>query len=192
MEAHVVAWYRPYRNLESHHPLPLHPGLNNEPHSTFDSSTHTIPVRRPEVRRAPLAIAPQQLVPGMQLLWRDIVAACQRIVCDLTSDYDFAHVPRDLGNTQLRVDYSNEPGYWDEVAAAAVLDKKKRKRSLADAGHSNNRWLEEEFRVDAQADSWIGVSYRLPGTVEFTIYPGGTCPDLSTETPPGEVFDGYQ
>ncbi|KAJ2985874.1 hypothetical protein NUW58_g5301 [Xylaria curta] len=71
------------------------------------------------------------------------------IVYDLTFDYDFTRVPRDLGNTQLRIDYSNEPGYWDEVVAAAVSDKKKRKRSLADAGHSHKRWLEEEYRDDA-------------------------------------------
>lgn len=73
------------------------------------------------------------------------------VVYDLTFDYDFERVPRDLGNTQLRIDYSNEPGYWDKVVAGAVAggDKKRRKRSLADAGHSHRRWLEDEFRDDA-------------------------------------------
>jgi chitinase len=72
------------------------------------------------------------------------------VLYDLTFDYDFARVPRDLGNTQLRIDYSNEAGYWDEVVAAAASggSKKKKKRSLSDAGYSRKRWLEEEYRDD--------------------------------------------
>ena len=71
------------------------------------------------------------------------------VLYDLTFDYDFSRVPRDLGNTQLRIDYSNEKGYWNEVVAAAASNKKKRtKRSLADVGHNHKRWLEEEYRDD--------------------------------------------
>ncbi|MCJ1383203.1 hypothetical protein MMC17_006316 [Xylographa soralifera] len=50
-------------------------------------------------------------------------------IYDLTFDYNFQRVPRDLGDTQKRVDYSNEPGYWDKVVDKAAS---KRKRSLED------------------------------------------------------------
>jgi chitinase len=33
-------------------------------------------------------------------------------VYSLTFDYNFSRVPRDLGDTQMRIDYSNEAGYW--------------------------------------------------------------------------------
>ncbi|GAP85921.1 putative glycosyl hydrolases family 18 protein [Rosellinia necatrix] len=70
------------------------------------------------------------------------------IVYDLTFDYDFTRVPRDIGDTQVRIDFSNEVGYWDEVVAAAA-SKRKSKRSL-DEFHGNHvRWLEEEYRDDA-------------------------------------------
>lgn len=36
-------------------------------------------------------------------------------VYDLTFDYDFRRVPRGLGDTQMRIDYSNESGYLDKV-----------------------------------------------------------------------------
>ncbi|TPX21388.1 hypothetical protein DIZ76_015345 [Coccidioides immitis] len=68
------------------------------------------------------------------------------VVYDLTFDYDFSRVPRDLGNTQMRVDFSNQDNYWDEVVAATP--SKKRKRSLEDVGGNHVRWLEEEFRDD--------------------------------------------
>ncbi|CAG8971988.1 hypothetical protein HYALB_00003326 [Hymenoscyphus albidus] len=56
---------------------------------------------------------------------------------DLTFDYDFTRVPRDLGDTQMRIDFSNKDNYWDNVVAAA-----------ADFGGSHKRWLEEEWRDD--------------------------------------------
>ncbi|MCJ1355899.1 MAG: hypothetical protein MMC33_005891 [Icmadophila ericetorum] len=74
------------------------------------------------------------------------VASPMPIVYDLTFDYDFRRVPRDLGTTQLRLDYSNQEGYWD-----AIVDKagdKKRKRSLEDFGGSHKKWLEEAWRED--------------------------------------------
>lgn len=68
------------------------------------------------------------------------------IVHDLTFDYDFTRVPRDLGDTQMRIDFSNKDNYWDNVVAAAASGK--RKRSLADFGGNHKRWLEEEWRDD--------------------------------------------
>ena len=39
--------------------------------------------------------------------------ALNATVYDLIFDYDFRRVPRDLGETQMRLDFSNEAGYWD-------------------------------------------------------------------------------
>lgn len=70
-------------------------------------------------------------------------------VFDLTFDYDFRRVPRDLGNTQLRIDFSNEPKYWDRVVDEPARGKKTKRRSLEDVSGSHKRWLEEEWRDDA-------------------------------------------
>ncbi|KFY45856.1 hypothetical protein V494_00722 [Pseudogymnoascus sp. VKM F-4513 (FW-928)] len=75
-------------------------------------------------------------------------AAHAPIIYDLTFDYDFSRVPRDLGDTQMRIDFSNQDDYWDTVVAAAGNTKKKRKRSLAEVGGIHARWLEEEYRDD--------------------------------------------
>ncbi|WQF79589.1 Putative glycoside hydrolase family 18, catalytic domain, glycoside hydrolase superfamily [Colletotrichum destructivum] len=70
------------------------------------------------------------------------------VVYSLTFDYDFAHVPRDLGSTQMRIDFSNQDDYWDTVVAGSLSKKKRNltKRTLADVGGNHVRWLEEEFR----------------------------------------------
>ncbi|KAH7124946.1 hypothetical protein B0J13DRAFT_646964 [Dactylonectria estremocensis] len=74
-------------------------------------------------------------------------------IYDLTFDYDFSRVPRDLGDTQVRIDYSNENTYWNTIVDKAA-DAKKRslkrsvKRTLQDVGGSYKRWLEEEWRDD--------------------------------------------
>lgn len=67
-------------------------------------------------------------------------------VYDLTFDYEFTRVPRDLGDTQMRLDFSNEVGYWDSVVNKA--GETKRKRSLAEHGGNHKRWLEDEWRDD--------------------------------------------
>lgn len=69
------------------------------------------------------------------------------VVYDLTFDFDWQRVPRDLGDTQMRVDYSNEVGYWDSIVNKAA--KHKRKRSLEEAGGNHRRWLEDAWRDDA-------------------------------------------
>ncbi|KAJ3529968.1 hypothetical protein NM208_g9528 [Fusarium decemcellulare] len=74
-------------------------------------------------------------------------------IYDLTFDYDFARVPRDLGDTQVRIDYSNENTYWNTIVDKAADTKKRSlkryvKRSLQDVGGSHKRWLEEEWRDD--------------------------------------------
>ncbi|RMZ83679.1 hypothetical protein DV738_g1033, partial [Chaetothyriales sp. CBS 135597] len=66
------------------------------------------------------------------------------VVYDLTFDYDFLRVPRDLGDTQMRIDFSNQEGYWSNIVAASP--SRKSKRTLADVGGSHRRWLEEEWR----------------------------------------------
>lgn len=66
-------------------------------------------------------------------------------IYDLTFDYDFSRVPRDLGDTQMRIDYANEPGYWDKVVDKAA---KNRKRSLHSFDGNHKRWLEDSWRED--------------------------------------------
>jgi chitinase len=68
------------------------------------------------------------------------------IVYDLKFDYDFARVPRDLGTTQMRIDFANEDGYWNKVVDKAA--SKKRKRSLGDYSGNKKRFLEEAWRED--------------------------------------------
>ncbi|CCF34433.1 chitotriosidase-1 [Colletotrichum higginsianum] len=72
------------------------------------------------------------------------------VVYSLTFDYDFARVPRHLGSTQMRIDFSNQDDYWDTAVAGSVSKKKRNltKRTLADVGGNHVRWLEEEFRDD--------------------------------------------
>ncbi|KAL8916580.1 MAG: hypothetical protein Q9172_006245 [Xanthocarpia lactea] len=68
-------------------------------------------------------------------------------VYNLTFDFNWRRVPRDLGDTQMRVDFSNEIGYWDSIVNKAA--KHKHKRSLEELGGSHKLWLEEEWRDDA-------------------------------------------
>ncbi|KAI4667567.1 uncharacterized protein J4E79_002256 [Alternaria viburni] len=68
-------------------------------------------------------------------------------IYDLTFDYQFKRVPRDLGTTQMRIDFSNEPEYWDNIVNKTASGKH-RKRRLEDVGGSHRRWLEEEWRDD--------------------------------------------
>ncbi|KAH9209045.1 oviduct-specific glycoprotein [Leptodontidium sp. 2 PMI_412] len=106
------------------------------------------------------------------------LAPLKPVVYDLTFDYEFERVPRDLGSTQMRIDFSNQDDYWDTVVAGSV--KKKRdlgldnnnntglaRRSLADIGGNPVRWLEEEFRDDYHLNKidkrdlherWFGTS----------------------------------
>ncbi|RGP78609.1 glycoside hydrolase family 18 [Fusarium longipes] len=74
-------------------------------------------------------------------------------VYDLVFDYDFKRVPRDLGTTQMRIDYSNKDGYWNTVVNKAADTKKRSlkrnvKRTLEDVDGSHKCWLEEEWRDD--------------------------------------------
>jgi chitinase len=50
-----------------------------------------------------------------------------------------------MGETQMRIDYSNEPGYWDKVVDKAAS---KRKRSLDTFDGNHKRWLEKAWRED--------------------------------------------
>ncbi|KAF8457846.1 glycosyl hydrolases family 18-domain-containing protein [Kalaharituber pfeilii] len=72
----------------------------------------------------------------------------EALIYDFTFDYEWMRVPRDQHETQMRVDFSNEVGYWDNIVAAAAKRKRKLKRSLADTGGSHKRWLEDEWRDD--------------------------------------------
>ncbi|KAJ5598379.1 hypothetical protein N7537_008463 [Penicillium hordei] len=73
-----------------------------------------------------------------------------RSVYDLTFDYDFKRVPRDYGDALMRIDYSNQPGYWDSVVDRPASDSERKvKRAKRDeTGYHKNRkrWLEDEWR----------------------------------------------
>jgi len=70
----------------------------------------------------------------------------ETLIWDLTFDYEWTRVPRDLGDTQMRLDFSNQVGYWDAIVSKAAGSKKK--RSLEEMGGNHKRWLEEEWRDD--------------------------------------------
>ncbi|KAI0203159.1 carbohydrate-binding module family 18 [Astrocystis sublimbata] len=98
------------------------------------------------------AVAVDMTLSKDQILPRSLRRSLSHIpnVYDLTFDYDFTRVPRDNGDTQVRIDFSNEVGYWDEVVSAAASKRKgKAKRSLDEFQGNHVRWLEEEYRDDA-------------------------------------------
>lgn len=93
-------------------------------------------------------MAPSQNQTFPSHLWRRGVDETETVY-DLTFDYDIRRVPRDLGDTQIRIDYSNEPTYWDTIVDKAAEHKKRTlKRTLYDVNGSHKRWLEEEWRED--------------------------------------------
>jgi chitinase len=58
-------------------------------------------------------------------------------------------VPRDAGEeTQVRIDYSNEKGYWDAIVGKAADKKRRRARSLQDFDGDHQRWLEHAWAED--------------------------------------------
>ncbi|KAJ6052520.1 glycosyl hydrolases family 18-domain-containing protein [Penicillium canescens] len=64
-------------------------------------------------------------------------------VYDLTYDYNFRRVPRSYGDSKMRLDFSNEKGYWDSVVDRPGDTKRKRDHTY----HENpKRWMEEEWR----------------------------------------------
>lgn len=68
----------------------------------------------------------------------------QSTVFDLTFDYDFRRVPRDFGDTLMRIDFSNEEGYWDTIVNRPGQTKSK--RDITSFKQNRKRWLEEEWR----------------------------------------------
>ncbi|KAF2716673.1 glycoside hydrolase family 18 protein [Polychaeton citri CBS 116435] len=82
--------------------------------------------------------------PPDHLVKRGVVVST---IYDLTFDYDFSRVPRDLGSTQMRIDVSNEPGYWDKVVDKAA-SKRKVKRDLSQHDGNHRRWLEDAWQED--------------------------------------------
>lgn len=68
-----------------------------------------------------------------------------RKVYDLTFDYAFERVPRAFGDSQMRLDFSNEEGYWDSVVDRPGQKKKKRSE-MEEFRQNRKRWLEDEWR----------------------------------------------
>lgn len=79
------------------------------------------------------ALSRNQSLPG-HLRKRDLGSSK---VHDLTFDYNFRRVPRDYGNSQMRLDFSNEKGYWDAVVNRPSQSEKS-KRDTAGM-HENSK-----------------------------------------------------
>lgn len=88
-------------------------------------------------------------------------------IYDLAFDYDFSRVPRGFGDTQLRVDYSNQEGYWGRILREQWECETKRARY--------------EARLDAVATAAIRVSTYLQAAAD----------DLGPKalSRPGRAFD---
>ncbi|KAK4097654.1 glycoside hydrolase family 18 protein [Parathielavia hyrcaniae] len=75
-------------------------------------------------------------------------------VYDFTFDFDFSRLQKRESNVLLRIDYSDDPGYWSTIVAAAP--SKRRKRSLdeihsevkRDHGGSYKRYLNHLWEED--------------------------------------------
>lgn len=58
---------------------------------------------------------------------------------DLTFDYDFRRVPRDMSDTLLWIDFSNEPECLDRVVDEPARRKKVKRRGLNGVSGSHKR-----------------------------------------------------
>lgn len=94
-------------------------------------------------------VSEDQSLPGhLAHVKRDLGGAS---VYDLTFDYDFQRVPRAYGESQMRIDFSNQPGYWDSVVDRPAEGKDERhmnKMKRSETGYHKNRkrWIEDEWR----------------------------------------------
>ncbi|PLN83775.1 glycosyl hydrolases family 18-domain-containing protein [Aspergillus taichungensis] len=94
-------------------------------------------------------VSEDQSLPGhLANVKRDLGGAS---VYDLTFDYDFQRVPRAFGEAQMRIDFSNQPGYWDSVVDRPAEGKEERhmnKMKRSETGYHKNRkrWIEDEWR----------------------------------------------
>ncbi|KAF6825037.1 glycosyl hydrolases family 18 protein [Colletotrichum musicola] len=79
-------------------------------------------------------------------------------VYDLTFDYDFSRVPRDLGDTQMRIDFSNQDNYWNTVVAGASTSKKKVKRSLKSNATSTTSHLLAQALLKVNIETSFGFT----------------------------------
>ncbi|KAH9230227.1 glycoside hydrolase family 18 protein [Colletotrichum gloeosporioides 23] len=61
-------------------------------------------------------------------------------VYDLTFDYDFSPLRRRAGgsNVLIRIDYSDDPGYWSDIVAAAPTKIRRSKRQIEEEVHRHH------------------------------------------------------
>lgn len=69
------------------------------------------------------------------------------IVYDLTFNYDFSPLrKRSTGsNVLFRIDYSDDPGYWSNIVAAAPTKSKRSKREIEQEVHNNHNGSYKEY-----------------------------------------------
>lgn len=70
-----------------------------------------------------------------ELVKRESILGRKSVIYDLTFDYEWRRILSDLGDSQVRVNYSNENGYWDAVVDEAAERRKKRPMTDVDGNH---------------------------------------------------------
>lgn len=80
------------------------------------------------------------------------------VLYDLTFDYDFSPLQRRAAgsNVLIRIDYSQDPGYWDKIVDAAPSSDPSARRALRrdideNHGGSAKRWMHHKFRQERRA-----------------------------------------
>jgi chitinase len=76
-------------------------------------------------------------------------------VYDLTFDYDFTPIQkRDDSSVLLRIDYSDDPGYWASIVAAQPGTKHKRDIDIEveqQYGGDHKAWLADQWHIDKRS-----------------------------------------
>ena len=76
-------------------------------------------------------------------------------VYDLTFDYDFSPIQkRSSSDVLLRIDYSDDPGYWASIVEAKAGSKRKRDLDLEVEEHfdgNHKAWLEAQWHLEKRS-----------------------------------------
>uniref|UniRef100_A0A093UL90 Uncharacterized protein n=1 Tax=Talaromyces marneffei PM1 TaxID=1077442 RepID=A0A093UL90_TALMA len=98
-------------------------------------------------------------------------------VYDLKFDYDFRRVPRTYGDSQMRIDFSNEEGYWDAVVDRPGQTKKKKRDLEEMVWQRCHRWLANLVGV-GQAEATVELNHHVDETLQIILMDEqyGPCP----------------
>ncbi|KAF5852879.1 hypothetical protein GGP41_008338 [Bipolaris sorokiniana] len=128
-------------------------------------------------------------------------------VFDFTFDYDYSPIEKraDKSNVLLRIDYSDDPGYWDTIVAAKHDSRKRSLEIENDFGGDRKAWLEHTWRKEKREfhhtelharwwsgdvrewfdkhkkvdETYTGVRHRIADTISVPIFDQDlNCPSL--------------